>query len=121
MRTLTRAIIEAAIAGFEQQKVTIDAQIAELRGILNGAPAETARKSELASGAPKKRRMSAAGRRAIAEAQRKRWAAARGGATDTAPATKAAKKTSKKRKLSPEGRAAIVAAAKKRWAAKKAA
>ena len=59
--------------------------------------------------------MSAAGRKAIAEAQRKRWAAQK---TET-KATPAPKKT--KRKLSAAGRAAIVAALKKRWAMKKAA
>ena len=59
--------------------------------------------------------MSAAGRKAIADAQRKRWAASK--AKTAGP--KAAKKP--KRKLSAAGRAAIVAALKKRWAAKKAA
>jgi hypothetical protein len=58
--------------------------------------------------------MSAAGRKAIAEAQRKRWAAAKGEAVDAEPAKKP------KRKLSAAGRAAIIAATKKRWAAKKA-
>jgi len=34
---LTKTIIEAAIAGFESQKRGIDAEIAELRSLLNGA------------------------------------------------------------------------------------
>ena len=59
--------------------------------------------------------MSAAGRKAIAEAQRKRWAASKG----TTEAPKAAK--APKRKLSAAGRANIVAALKKRLAAQKAA
>jgi hypothetical protein len=61
--------------------------------------------------------MSAAGRRAIAEAQRKRWAVVKREAVapEPAPAKKA------KRKLSAAGRAAIIAATKKRWAAKRAA
>ena len=59
--------------------------------------------------------MSAAGRKAIAEAQRKRWAAAKGGPAEP----KAVKKP--KRRLSAAGKAAIVAALRKRWAAKKAA
>ena len=63
--------------------------------------------------------MSAAGRKAIAEAQRKRWAAAKGQAETKAP--KVAKPVKKKRVLSAAGKAAIVAALKKRWAAKKAA
>ena len=58
--------------------------------------------------------MSAAGRKAIAEAQRKRWAEAK---VTEAPKVKRAKK---KRVLSAAGKAAIVAALKKRWAAKKA-
>ena len=108
---LTKEIVEAAIFGFEEQKRRLDAQIAELRGLFpNGHGG--ARSNELV---PKKRGMSAAGRKAIAEAQRKRWAAQK---TET-KATPAPKKT--KRKLSAAGRAAIVAALKKRWAMKKAA
>ena len=64
--------------------------------------------------APKKRGMSAAGRKAIAEAQRKRWAAAK------TEAPKTVKRAKKRRVLSAAGKAAIVAALKKRWAAKKA-
>ncbi len=60
--------------------------------------------------------MSAAGRKAIAEAQRKRWAAVK--VESTAP--KAAGKPKQKRRLSAAGKANIVAALKKRWAAKKA-
>jgi len=102
---LTREILSAAIEGFEAQKKRIDAHIAELRGMFAPAAPET-------SAPPKKRRMSAAGRKAIAEAQRKRWAATRN--TQEVPAKKA------KHKLSAAGRKAISEAAKKRWAAKKA-
>ena len=106
---LTNEIIHAAILGFEGQKSRIDTQIAELRAMLpssNGSKPETTVR--------KKRGMSAAGRAAVAEAQRKRWAAAKEQSV-AEPAKKA------KRKLSPEGRAAIIAATKKRWAAKRAA
>ncbi len=113
MPTLTKEIISAAIYGFEEQRRKLDAQIAELRGMLsetsNGAMPSAKPKAR------KKRRMSAAGRKAIAEAQRKRWAASK----EKTAAPKAAKKP--KRKLSAAGRAAIVAALKKRWAAKNAA
>ena len=70
---LTEEIITAAILGFEEQKRHIDTQIAELRTMQTGAPVE----ETVAPKAPKKgrRKMSAAGRKAIAEAQRKRWAA----------------------------------------------
>jgi peptidoglycan hydrolase CwlO-like protein len=113
MPTLTKEIISAAIVGFEEQRRKLDTQIAELRSMLSDSP-----DGSTASPKPtgrKKRKMSAAGRKAIAEAQRKRWAASKG----TAAEPKAAKKP--KRKLSAAGRAAIVAALKKRWAAKKAA
>jgi cell division septum initiation protein DivIVA len=113
MPTFTEEMIEAAITGFEAQKQRIDEQIAELRAML---PSSTSIRAYVApSTGPKKHTMSAAGRQAIAEAQRKRWAAAKGEAL----APKAAKKP--KRKLSTAGRAAIVAALKKRWAAKRAA
>ena len=114
MPTLTREIIEAAIYGFEAQKTNLDHQIAELRAMLPGASGQSS--AEPRSRRPR-RKMSAAGRRAIAEAQRKRWAATKSGgaAAQKAPAKKA------KRKLSAAGRAAIAAAQKKRWAEKKAA
>ena len=106
---LTNEIINAAILGFEGQKKRIETQIAELRAMLpssNGSKPETT--------VHQKRGMSAAGRAAVAEAQRKRWAA-----TKEQSVAKPAMKV--KRKLSPEGRAAIIAATKKRWAAKRAA
>jgi len=103
---LTNEIIDAAILGFEEQKRRINVQIAELQGLRSG------RNQAPASSTRPRRTMSAAGRKAIAEAQRKRWASVKAG-RDTQPVKKA------KRKLSPEGRAAIVAALKKRWAAKK--
>jgi hypothetical protein len=109
---LTTDIINAAIEGFEVQKQRIDAQIAELRQMLNGSAADV----QPAASTKKKRRMSAAGRKAIAEAQRRRWAATKG-----EKATVASTVSKPKRKLSKAGRAAIVAALKKRWAEKKAA
>jgi peptidoglycan hydrolase CwlO-like protein len=119
MPTLSKEIISAAIFGFEAQRRKLDEQIAELRGMLSGNNSSAATPSAEPK-VRKKRAMSAAGRKAIAEAQRKRWAAAKG---EEAPAKKTAAKTAKKpkRKLSAAGRAAIVAALKKRWAAKKAA
>ncbi len=74
---LNPEIINAAIVGFEAQKRRIDEQIADLRRMLNsgakngGALPTPAKK--------RKRRLSTAGRKAIVEALRKRWAAARRG------------------------------------------
>ena len=106
---LTKPIIEAAILGFESQREKLAQQVAELRAMLDGGPSATAATPE----APKRKRrkMSAAGRKAIAEAQRKRWAASKKAAERSAP--QAAPKP--KRKLSAAGRAAIVAATKARW------
>src|SRR4051812_38763888 len=116
MPTFTREIIEAAIYGFEALKKSLDDQISELRAMLSGASAKSS--SEPTTRRPR-RKMSTATRKAMAEGQRKRWAAAQ---AEAAAAEKAAAKQIKKakRKLSAEGRAAIVAALKKRWAAKKA-
>jgi len=114
---LTPEIITAAIDGFEAQKVRLDSQISELRALLSGSPTESA----AATPEPKtrkRRRMSAAGRKAIAEAQRKRWAASRKAATEPSAPEAAPKK---KRKMSRAGRAAIIAATKKRWEAVRAA
>jgi hypothetical protein len=109
---LTHEIITAAIVGFEQQKLHMDTQIAELRAMLDGGPAQTASATPEPT-KPKRRKMSAAGRKAIAEAQRKRWAASKGEA-ELPSKTVTAKP---KRKMSAAGRKAISEATKKRWAA----
>src|ERR1035441_7808093 len=106
---LTPEIITAAVEGFEQQKLRIDAQIAELRAMLTGTPTATAATSEVPKG--KRRKMNAAARKRIGDAQRKRWAESKKPSSPVAP--EAAKP---KRKISAAGKAAIVAATKRRWA-----
>jgi len=114
MLKLTPEVINAAIFGFEEQKRHIDSQISDLRAMLPGRSKEAPSTPE----APqrKRRQMSPAGRRAIAEAQRKRWAASR----KTAEPTAKEETPKPKRKLSRAGRAAIVAATKRRWALQRA-
>ncbi len=74
-KTLTHDILHAAIAGFEAQKKRIEAQIAELRAELNGpAPKEIAKPALVKAPAKAKRKLSKAGRAAIAAAAKKRWA-----------------------------------------------
>src|SRR3954452_24573526 len=107
---LTNEIITAAIAGFEQQKQQIDAQIAELRATLSGGAPSPASAEEPAK--RKRRKMSAAGRARIAEAQRQRWAGPKGGPEAETP------EAPKKRKMSAAGRKAISDATKQRWALK---
>ena len=63
----------------------------------------------------KRRKMSAAGRRKIAAAQKARWANVKGRKSATKPVKKA------RRKMSAAGRAKIAAAAKARWKKAKAA
>jgi hypothetical protein len=111
-KQFTTEIITAAILGFESQKQQIDTRITELRQMLSGGPAESAATPE----APKRKRrkMSAAGRKAIAEAQRKRWAAAKKAAEPSAPAK--AESPKPKRRISKAGMTRIIAATKERWA-----
>ena len=111
---LNRSVIEAAIVGFEHQKTQIDNQIAELRQMLNGGPAEST--AATPEGTPgKRKKFSAAARRKMAQAQKQRWARIKGESPTPAAPPKP------KRKLSAAGRKAIVAALEKRWAAKRAA
>jgi hypothetical protein len=88
-------------------KEEIEALNTELATIL-GAPASTPAKAR------KRRGMSAAGRAAVAAAQKARWAKIKGGKP-------AAKAPAKKRKMSAAGRARISAAARDRWAKARAA
>ena len=113
---LTAEIIVAAIEGFESQKRRIDSRIDELRQLLNADRAEAA----ATSGAPaRKRKVSAAGRRKMAAAQKARWARIRAEA-EPASSLAAAKPERQERKLSAAGRKAISEATKKRWAMKRA-
>ena len=111
---LTNEIINAAIVGFEQQKLRIDTQIAELRAMLSGGATQpTAAKPELTKG--KRRKFSAAARRRMKEAQQLRWAKVRG---ESQPTQAAAPPASPKRKLSAAAKANLVANLKKARAAK---
>jgi len=109
---LNAEIVNAAIAGFEQQKLRIDAQISELRAMLDGSAREPA--STTVPTSRKRRKMSAEGRARIAAAQKARWAKVRG---EFEPVK--AEPAKPKRRLSAAGRRNIVAALKKRWAAKR--
>ena len=109
---LTPEIITAAILGFEEQKLRIDAQIAELRTMLPGGPTATAATTESPKG--KRRKMSAAARKRIGDAQRKRWAESKKQSAPSSPVTPDAPKA--KRKLSAAGKKAIAEASRRRWA-----
>ena len=108
---LTSEIFTAALAGFEEQKKRIDAQISELRQMLTGASTDGATSEAVKP----RRKMSAAARRRIAAAQRKRWAEVQQKSGGTSKATSSPAK--KKRHISAAGRRAIAKATKRRWAA----
>jgi hypothetical protein len=116
---LTKAIIEAAIEGFERQKEQIDQNIADLRAQLNGTSVQV-RETDLAGATPNggRRTMSAAARKRIAAAQKARWAVYH--AKEGAPATKAAPapRAAPKRKLSAAAKAQLAANLAKARAAK---
>ena len=107
---LSHEIITAAIAGFEAQKKHIDAQIADLRNLLNGERTTDAAPAEAAP----KRKISAASRRRMALGQKRRWAAIKGQSDSEAMAE------SPKRRISAAGMKRIIAANKKHWALKRA-
>lgn len=106
-------LLQAALVGYQSQLASIDEKMAEIATrIGQRAPGKSAAGGAVPSIKPRK--MSAAARRRISAAQKKRWAEYN--KTQEAPA--------KKRKLSAAGRKRIAEATKKRWAdfrAKKAA
>jgi hypothetical protein len=108
---LTKEIITAAIEGFEGQKLRLDAQIAELRQILDGQPTETAAVSVATS---RKRKVSAAARKRMAMGQKARWAKLRGESGLSVVATP----EPPKRKMSAARKAALLANLKKARVAK---
>jgi hypothetical protein len=112
---LDNDILAAAIEGFEAQKKRLDAQIAEIRQQLTGVTGGSAQPAATPESGRKRRKMSAAGRKRIAEAQRKRWADVK---KQSGAAPQAAKPEAQKpkRKLSAAGRKRIIEATKKRWA-----
>jgi hypothetical protein len=70
-------ILQAALEGLQAQRQRITDQIDRVRERLGSRQAEPAAPEAAAPATPKKRRLSAAGRKAIAEAAQKRWAAQR--------------------------------------------
>jgi len=113
---LNAEIIAAAIEGFESQKGRIDSQIGELRAMLSGGRTEGTATPKAPT---RKRKVSAAARRRMAEGQKKRWAAIK--AESEKPKSAARPEPGKpKRKISAAGRRAISEATKRRWALKRA-
>jgi hypothetical protein len=101
-KQLDPSILQAALTGLDEQRKRIDEQIANVRSLLGkrgpGRPPASPKED---SGAPpvkksaapaRKRKLSAAGRQAIIEATKKRWAAFRAAKEGSAKAPKPARK-----------------------------
>src|SRR5579872_5845908 len=99
------------------------AHLTEIRGVLLGRESHDraiSRRSSTASVSPQKRRLSAAARKRIGDAQRARWAARRGRAALAKPASgkpeSNLKTLKKKRVFSAASRRKMAAAQRARWA-----
>jgi hypothetical protein len=72
--------LEMALVGFEQKKVEIEEKIRQIKSLLAGSPISSPKKraskkaKEVEAPARKRRTLSAAARKRIALAQKKRWA-----------------------------------------------
>jgi len=103
-------ILRMALVGFESEKIKIETAIADIQIQLRRRGPGRPRGADLSGpveAAPRKRTLSAAARRKIAAAQRKRWAAIK----------KAKAEPEKpKRVLSTAARKRIADATRKRWA-----
>jgi hypothetical protein len=116
MPKLDRSTLEMALVGYAEQRHKIQNAIAEIRSQLEGRSTKAAA-SVTTDGAQPKLRMSAAARKRIALAQKKRWAAFHKGKEAAA----VPEKPKAKRRISAEGLKRIIAATKKRWRLAKAA
>jgi hypothetical protein len=119
MPTYDNEILEAALIGYEHQKKRIETKIEQLRTHLGGHVAQVSEAPVLG----KRRPFSAATKKRMAAAQRRRWANKNAGEAETASEETAAPvmatKKAKRTPTSAEGRERIAAAQRKRWAASK--
>jgi hypothetical protein len=113
MQILDNETLEAALVGYEHQKIQIQEKIEQLRAHLRGhvVPARGAQPTG-------KRVVSAAARKRMAEGQRKRWAAKHADIKPVVVEVKTAA-VNKRGGMSDEGRKRIAAAQRARWAAAK--
>ena len=121
----TTEILAAAIEGFEQQKLRIDAQIADLRAMRAGGTKEPTAAPTSASTKPARKKMSVSARKRIGKAVRKAFLAKKAAGSPSQAATPVVTKPvvpakKKKRKISAEGMRRIIEANKRMWAAKRA-
>ena len=80
MAQLNQSILQAAVEGLEAKRAKLDEHIASVRAMLGNRGPRPQAQAATAQQTPQPRnhrRMSAAARKRIGEAQRKRWAAVR--------------------------------------------
>lgn len=68
-----RAILEAALEGLQHRLDAINEKMTEVRGLLSGRAKATPAAEPAGERPVRRRKMSAAARKRIAEAQRRRW------------------------------------------------
>lgn len=120
MGTNDSELLAAALVGYEHERVEIIEMIAAIQRQLGGRATRGAELSTNGAAPARKRTMSTAARKRIAEAQRKRWVAYRKGEEPAAAPKKTAaveKPAAGPRRMSPAARQRISEATKKRWAA----
>jgi hypothetical protein len=113
---MDRSLLTAALHGYEVELQRIRTAMAEIQSQLGH---RSVKSSALVGGGARKarRKMSAAARKRIADAQKKRWAAFH---KQKAAPKATVKKAARKRKMSPERKAALVANLAKARAAREA-
>jgi hypothetical protein len=112
---LNPTVLEAALAGLQAQRGRVVEHIAEVKRLLDHGGRQAVATPVASTARPKRPRLSAAARKRIAEAQRKRWEAIRK-ASGKVPAEQKAAAPRSKRKMSAAARKRIGDAARKRWA-----
>ena len=75
-KQVDRGFLRMALVGYEAERQKIEAKIREIRALLNGPVKHTTHVAAVEEVAPvrKRRKMSAAARKRIGDATRKRWA-----------------------------------------------
>ena len=105
-------LLRAALVGYQHQASVLTNRIEEIKQQLGSQTSDRAPKPGTDT---TKRQVSAAGRRRMADAQKRRWAAFH--EQSGSPAKKAPGKGKGRRKMSAAGRERIAEATRKRWAA----
>ena len=101
-------LLELALKGLEAERATIDDEIVQIKSQLNPRPATAQSTTAENSAPPKKRTMSAAARKKISEAMKRRYAELNSGKRQNAGS-----------RLTEAGRKKLSDLMKKRWAEKR--